>query len=116
MSSRYGGSRLPECPRRALSPKRKPLFCVSRRGGFLANLCACAGTQRSRGGHTVPLLQRGLVRPATIVDHVEPHRGNWNKFLTGKLQSLCEHCHNADKRMAEQGKPRATIGEDGWPT
>ena len=41
--------------------------------------------------------------------------GNWNKFLTGKLQSLCEHCHNADKRMAEQGKPRVTIGEDGWP-
>ena len=60
--------------------------------------------------------QRGLVRPATVVDHVEPHRGNWNKFLTGKLQSLCEHCHNSDKRLVEQGKPRAIIGEDGWPT
>jgi len=61
-------------------------------------------------------LQRGLVRPATVVDHVEPHRGNWNKFLTGKLQSLCEHCHNSDKRLVEQGEPRAIIGEDGWPT
>jgi len=60
-------------------------------------------------------LQRGRVTIATVADHVVPHGGDWNKFLTGKLQSLCEHCHNSDKRLVEQGKPRAIIGEDGWP-
>jgi predicted CXXCH cytochrome family protein len=56
----------------------------------------------------------GRVTIATVADHVEPHRGDWNKFLTGKLQSLCARCHNAEKRMVELGRPRPTIGPDGW--
>jgi 5-methylcytosine-specific restriction endonuclease McrA len=56
---------------------------------------------------------RHLVVRATIVDHVEPHRGNWDKFVLGKLQSLCETCHNSTKKMMERDRPG--VDADGWP-
>jgi 5-methylcytosine-specific restriction enzyme A len=69
---------------------------------------------------TEPLCQmcqaRGLAVPATVADHVTPHRGDWNAFLTGTLQSLCGHCHNSAKRRIDLGAPpRPYIGEDGYP-
>lgn len=48
--------------------------------------------------------KRGLRTKATRVDHVEPHRGDWSRFVDRKnLQSLCERCHNRKtaKEMAE---------------
>jgi hypothetical protein len=33
-------------------------------------------------------LKRGVAAVATRADHVESHGGDWNRFLTGKLQSL----------------------------
>jgi hypothetical protein len=30
-------------------------------------------------------LQRGLVVPAEIADHVERHGGDWTRFLTGHV-------------------------------
>jgi hypothetical protein len=45
-----------------------------------------------------------------------PHGGDWNRFLTAPLQSLCKPCHDSDKRYMDlHGKPRPIIGEDGWP-
>src|SRR5262249_36052165 len=38
-------------------------------------------------------LARGIVTPAVIADHIEPHRGDRNKFILGPLQSLCRECH-----------------------
>jgi 5-methylcytosine-specific restriction protein A len=61
-------------------------------------------------------LERGIVEPATVVDHVEPHRGNWTKFCTGKLQSLCDPCHKSGKRMVELRGYRPDTGVDGFPT
>jgi hypothetical protein len=61
-------------------------------------------------------LERGLVTPATIADHVEPHKGNWSAFVTGKLQSLCEPCHKSAKRQVELRGYRFDIGVDGYPT
>jgi 5-methylcytosine-specific restriction endonuclease McrA len=55
----------------------------------------------------------GLVVRATIVDHVEPHRGDWDKFVLGPLQSLCESCHNSTKQRFEHGRPG--VDADGWP-
>ena len=34
-------------------------------------------------------LERGIVTAANVVDHVEPHKGDWTEFVTGELQSLC---------------------------
>jgi hypothetical protein len=61
-------------------------------------------------------LANNRVVPATIVDHIEPHNGNWNKFLTSPRQSLCEHCHNSDKRFVDlNGHAKVIFGSDGWP-
>jgi 5-methylcytosine-specific restriction enzyme A len=59
--------------------------------------------------------ERGIVTPATICDHVEPHRGDINKFWVGALQSLCLQCHLTSKRDIEERGYRRDIGFDGWP-
>jgi 5-methylcytosine-specific restriction enzyme A len=59
--------------------------------------------------------QQGIVTPATIADHVEPHRGDWTEFVTGKLQSLCKRCHDSIKKMIEARGYSTKIGVDGWP-
>jgi 5-methylcytosine-specific restriction endonuclease McrA len=59
--------------------------------------------------------ERGIVQPATICDHVEPHRGDINKFWLGKLQSLCKPCHDGAKREIELHGYRRDIGLDGYP-
>ncbi|MFZ0601220.1 MAG: HNH endonuclease [Roseiarcus sp.] len=59
-------------------------------------------------------LKRGLVTPATIADHDPPHRGDWNAFRLGPLQSLCRDCHagkSADDRLGYS----CDIDEDGFP-
>ena len=64
-------------------------------------------------------LQHGLVVPATIADHVHAHRGDFNAFWEGELQSLCKQCHDGPKlaHEREQRRPyRRDVGADGWPT
>jgi 5-methylcytosine-specific restriction endonuclease McrA len=61
----------------------------------------------------------GRVTPATVVDHVEPHRGDINAFTLGALQSLCRDHHNRDKQRIERRGSAAAfdgrVGVDGWP-
>jgi len=59
--------------------------------------------------------QKGLVVPATVVDHVEPHRGDVNKFWLNPLQSLCKPCHDGRKQSLEKKGYIDEIGSDGWP-
>ena len=59
---------------------------------------------------------RGRLTAARVVDHVEPHNGDWNKFRLGALQSLCEQCHNQDKQRLEARGYAADVDDDGWPT
>jgi len=33
-------------------------------------------------------LERGIVTAANVVDRVVPHRGDWTKFVTGRLQLM----------------------------
>jgi hypothetical protein len=58
---------------------------------------------------------RGLVVPATIADHVEPHGGDPNKFFLGELQSLCKPCHDSRKRFMELNGYAPDVGLNGWP-
>lgn len=47
--------------------------------------------------------RQGRTTPATVVDHIEPHKGDRAKFTDrANLQSLCARCHN-----------RKTAREDG---
>jgi hypothetical protein len=83
----------------------------------------------------------GKQTPATIMDHVIPHKGDRSKFFRGPFQPLCSWCHGSTKRTLERmleveeckpedlhmtsktamalsrRRPRPdTIGADGWPS
>src|SRR4249920_316872 len=64
----------------------------------------------------VKCLSRGQFTPATVADHVTPHKGNINLFWLGELQSLCAHCHNRFKTIEELCGYTTDIDHDGWPT
>lgn len=44
---------------------------------------------------------QGRVTPATVCDHVEPHRGDVERFWAGPFQSVCAPCHNSEKQRQE---------------
>ena len=60
-------------------------------------------------------LEKGLVVQGVIADHVKPHKGVWNEFWMGKLQTLCRNCHESGKKYEENRGFRSDIGEDGFP-
>jgi 5-methylcytosine-specific restriction enzyme A len=59
-------------------------------------------------------LKRGQVTPATVADHIEPHRGDFTKFVRGDLQSLCSDCHNGRQSPSPKNYS-SEIGYDGFP-
>jgi len=60
-------------------------------------------------------LNRGVIEPATEVDHIEPHKGDKHKFWHGEVQSLCESCHSR-KTAAEEGRtPKPAVSVTGAP-
>jgi hypothetical protein len=60
-------------------------------------------------------LQSEIVTPATVADHITPHRGDHDLFWCGPLQSLCATHHSSDKQIEEHGKTVVRYGADGWP-
>lgn len=59
-------------------------------------------------------LKANRVTAATIADHNPPHKGDWNKFRLGPLQSLCADCHNRKWADDHHGYS-CDIGDDGLP-
>jgi 5-methylcytosine-specific restriction protein A len=47
--------------------------------------------------------QEGRIAAADVVDHIEPHKGDKEKFWYGELQSLCHTCHSSRKQREEMG-------------
>ena len=37
-----------------------------------------------------------------VCDHVEPHRGDVEKFWAGPFQTLCKGCHDSEKQRLER--------------
>ena len=61
--------------------------------------------------------REGFITAASVVDHITPHKGNPDLFWDREnWQPLCSAHHNSDKQAIERGgRPRQTIGSDGWP-
>ena len=55
-------------------------------------------------------LEAGRVTPATVADHVQSHRGDFNAFRLGPLRSLCAECHNG---LDADNRPRSPVRADG---
>ena len=82
----------------------------------------CTTVWRRRAKHQLrsqPLcemcLKDGRINAATIADHVEPHKGDQQKFFFGELQSLCKLHHESAKKREETRGYSTQIGADGWP-
>lgn len=56
--------------------------------------------------------REGRIEPATVVDHIEPHRGNDRLFWDrGNWQPLCKRCHDTTKKKEEE---KNLIESTGW--
>ncbi len=53
--------------------------------------------------------------PATVCDHVTPHRGDEHLFWSGPFQGLCAPCHDQHKQGIEARGYGTAIDADGWP-
>jgi len=60
-------------------------------------------------------LERGIVRRAEVVHHVERHNGDPVKFFAGPFESLCKQCHDSEAQSDERRGYSLAIGADGWP-
>jgi 5-methylcytosine-specific restriction enzyme A len=56
----------------------------------------------------------GRIVPASIADHIDPHRGDRVKFA-GPLQSLCASCHSSRKQQLEKSGSVAGCDVQGIP-
>lgn len=56
------------------------------------------------------------VTVATIVDHIEPHKGDEDKFWDqSNWQGLCASCHSMHKQSAERGHGQYGCDASGRP-
>jgi hypothetical protein len=59
--------------------------------------------------------ERGSITPATICDHITPHKGNPDQFWNGPFQSLCKTCHDSVKAREEARGYRPGVDQAGRP-
>ena len=60
-------------------------------------------------------LARKVVTPATLADHVTPHKSDHQSFYWGELQSLCPVTTPA-RSIRKHTVTNGTSGLNGWPT
>lgn len=60
-------------------------------------------------------LARGEIVAATVANHKVPHRGDWDLFIGGELESSCKACHDSVIQQEEVLGYSPQIGTDGWP-
>lgn len=61
-------------------------------------------------------LQQGIDKEATVIDHITPHKGDYNLFWDiHNMQSLCYSCHSGIKKQQELHGYSQAVGADGIP-
>lgn len=59
---------------------------------------------------------RGKVTEATVVDHIEPHKGDQKLFWNpDNHQALCKQCHDSEKQRLEKSGTVVGCDESGMP-
>ena len=46
--------------------------------------------------------QLGETVAASVVHHVQAHKGDWSAFVNGELESLCRACHDSSAQSEER--------------
>jgi 5-methylcytosine-specific restriction endonuclease McrA len=58
----------------------------------------------------------GKINAASVVDHIEPHKGDLKLFWRrSNWQPICKWHHDSVKQRMERGTLAPPIGLDGWP-
>ena len=106
----------PEVTREGWCPKHKPKYqrgaSAAYHGWYLLPIWKdrLRPNQLLREPFCRECARRGIRTTATVVDHVQPHCGDWAKFIDpGNHQSLCKSCHDrktALEQAAERGQKR----------
>lgn len=77
---------------------------------FTARWQALRQAQLAREPYCRRCRSLGVIVVATVVNHVERHQGDEQKFFNGPLESLCKACHDREvqreERAAETAKSR----------
>lgn len=99
---------------------KRPILSISTRAPRLYDSRQWRRLRRnhlSRNPVCVMCEREGILKPASVADHIVPYKGDETLFWDAdNLQSLCARHHNSDKQSAEKGgKPKVRIGADGWP-
>lgn len=57
---------------------------------------------------------RGAIEPATVVDHIVPHKGDMSLFWQrSNWQALCKQCHDLKTAVEDGGFGRGPMGRGG---
>ena len=66
--------------------------------------------------YCVECAKYGDITRGKVVDHIKPHRGNYDLFMAANnLQTLCKKCHNIIKRKEELTGGNFGCDVNGWP-
>lgn len=57
----------------------------------------------------------GKTTVAVVVHHLIPHKGDWNRFITGPFASLCADHHDDQAKEIEYRGYHGAVGTDGYP-
>ena len=61
-------------------------------------------------------LEQGKTTAATVVDHIQPHKGDMDLFWdVNNWQALCKHCHDSIKQREEKRGRRIGYDVSGIP-
>lgn len=99
----------PSCPNTTRDQYCEDHIHLKKENSYLANTSRASASRRGYGNrwrryryfylsqhpYCAHCFSQGRVVPATVVDHIEPHKGSYELFWKeGNHQGLCEKCHN----------------------
>ena len=60
-------------------------------------------------------LARKVITPATVADHITPHKGDHQSFYWGSCSRCADTATAARKKQQETHGYQRDVGADGWP-